>query len=396
LPSQKFLERVKLANLLSYGPSAPWFKLERLNVLIGPNASGKSNLIEALSLLAATPRDLAEPLRRGGGVSEWIWKGGSQDQIAEIEAVLTYPNLHYYLSFTAIDHRLWIRNEAVRNAFPGPKENTPHSYYEFKNGRPVIDVRFTDQAAGRERRPVPDKEVSREQSILSERKDTSLYPELTYLGREFGRIRFYRYWDLSRGSVLRRPQQSDLPNDFLAENGENLGLVINALQNRPDVKRALLANLRLLWEAVEDVQTTIQGGTVQIFFHERGFATPVPISRLSDGTLRFLCLLAILCHPEPPPLVCIEEPELGLHPDAVATVAKLLVDAASRTQLVVTTHSDALVSALSEVPESVVVCERTEAGTSLRRLEAASLERWLESYRLGELWRMGEIGGTRW
>jgi predicted ATPase len=236
----------------------------------------------------------------------------------------------------------------------------------------------------------------RDQSILAQRKDPTLYPELTLVGQEFLRMRFYRDWDVSRGSVLRRPQPADLPNDFLAENGENLALVVNALQNRPEVKKALLDNLKLLWDAVEDVITTTQGGTVQIFFHERGFKTPVPMARLSDGTLRLLCLLAILCHPEPPPLVCIEEPELGLHPDAVATVAKLLVDAASRTQLVVTTHSDVLVSALSEVPEAVVVCERTEAGTSLRRLEPARLEGWLESYRLGELWRMGEIGGTRW
>jgi predicted ATPase len=391
LPGQKFLERVKLANLLSYGPSTPWFSLERLNVLIGPNASGKSNLIEALSLLAATPRDLAEPLRRGGGISEWIWKGEGAEQIAEIEAILTEPNLYYRLAFTANDHRLSIHDEAVRNAFAS-RSNTPFSYYEFRSGSPVVvDLRLTGQ-----RRRLPPREFSREQSILSQLKDATLYPELTYLGRDFGRMRFYRDWDLSRGSVLRRPQQADLPNDFLAENAENLGLVINDLQNRRSVRKILLENLRLLWDGVEDITTKVQGGTVQIFFHERGFATPVPMSRLSDGTLRFLCLLAILCHPEPPPLICIEEPELGLHPDAIATVAKLLVDAASRTQLVVTTHSDALVSALSETPEVVVVCERTEAGTSLRRLDAASLDKWLESYRLGELWRMGEIGGTRW
>lgn len=388
----KFLEEVKLTSLLSYGRHGISLALEPLNVLIGPNASGKSNLIEALTLLAAAPRDLREPFRKGGGVEEWIWKGSSVSHVATIEVLLrpALLGLRYQLAFSATNYRLSIAEEAIEPA-PGSPADLP-SFYTFREGRPVIAVGGT--LSEREIRELS--AVLNDQSILSQRKDPILYPELTLVGQEFLRMRFYRDWDVARESVLRRPQAADLPNDFLAENGENLALVVNALQNRPDVKRVLLDNLKLLWDAVEDVVTTTQGGTVQIFFHERGFKTPVSMARISDGTLRFLCLLAILCHPEPPPLVCIEEPELGLHPDAVATVAKLLVEASSRTQLVVTTHSDALVSALSETPEAVVVCERTPGGTSLRRLEPVRLKEWLENYRLGELWRMGEIGGTRW
>jgi predicted ATPase len=140
----------------------------------------------------------------------------------------------------------------------------------------------------------------------------------------------------------------------------------------------------------------VQGGTVQIFVHEKGLNQPIPATCLSDGTLRYLCLLTLLCHPTPPPLLCIEEPELGLHPDILTTVAELLVEASQRTQLIVTTHSDALVSALTDTPESVFVFEHDDTGTHPRRLEAARLRQWLEKYSLGELWRMGEIGGTRW
>ena len=122
----------------------------------------------------------------------------------------------------------------------------------------------------------------------------------------------------------------------------------------------------------------------------------VPATRLSDGTLRYLCLLAILCHPNPPPLVCIEEPELGLHPDVLPTLAELLKEASERCQLIVTTHSDILVDAMSDRPEAVLVAEKHESGTVLRRLEASKLKPWLEKYRLGALWTRGEIGGTRW
>ena len=74
----------------------------------------------------------------------------------------------------------------------------------------------------------------------------------------------------------------------------------------------------------------------------------------------------------------------------------MLIDASQRTQLIVTTHSDTLISALSEVPESVLVCERDQEGTHLRRLSREPLEEWLDRYALGEVWRMGEIGGVRW
>ena len=124
------------------------------------------------------------------------------------------------------------------------------------------------------------------------------------------------------------------------------------------------------------------------------FASPIPATRLSDGTIRFLALLATLLNPAPPPLVCIEEPELGLHPDALALIAELLVAASERIQLIVTTHSDVLVSALTEHAESVLVCERIAGASQLRRIESARVQDWLDRYRLGDLWRIGELGGN--
>jgi predicted ATPase len=147
---------------------------------------------------------------------------------------------------------------------------------------------------------------------------------------------------------------------------------------------------------VEDITTKISGGTVQIFLHERGLRQPIPATRLSDGTLRYLCLLSILLDPTPPPLICLEEPELGLHPDILPTLANLLIEASQRTQLIVTTHSDVLISAFSEVPEAVLVCERDETGSHLNRVNPNNVKSLLEEYTLGELWRMGELGGNRW
>jgi predicted ATPase len=89
----------------------------------------------------------------------------------------------------------------------------------------------------------------------------------------------------------------------------------------------------------------------------------------------------------------MEEPELGLHPDALSLVAELLVAASARMQIIVTTHSDVLVSALTDHVESVLVCEH-RGSTQLASLDAERLTHWLDKYRLGDLWRMGELGGN--
>jgi predicted ATPase len=142
------------------------------------------------------------------------------------------------------------------------------------------------------------------------------------------------------------------------------------------------------------LSTKVSAGSVQIYLHEDGLSVPVPATRLSDGTLRFLALLAILLNPESATLICVEEPELGLHPDALFLLAELLVEASAKTQVIVTTHSDALVSELTEHAESVLVCDYGETGTELRRLDSTKLTFWLDKYRLGEVWRLGKIGGN--
>ena len=94
-------------------------------------------------------------------------------------------------------------------------------------------------------------------------------------------------------------------------------------------------------------------------------------------------LLAILLHPEPPHLVALEEPELGLHPDVIPHIAELLVGASQRMQLVVTTHSRLLVDALTDRPSSVVVCSRENGESRFERLDEAALREWLQKDGVG-------------
>ena len=396
MEGKRFIRSLRVENFLSYGSEGEEIELQPLNVLIGSNASGKSNLIEAIGLLKATPTDLPAPIRQGGGISDFLWKGQQGIPVAKIQVTVDYPQrsqtLQYQLSLTVAGQKLELVDEAIENEQPFPGEDDVYFYYRYQRGRPVINVKIeNDQQLIR--RSLRREDLIPDQSVLSQRKDPDLYPELSYLANQFSSISLYREWNIGRYSDPRNPQKTDLPEHPLLEDGSNLGLFLNNLQYQLG-NRQIINKLKKFYDAAEELSIKIYGGTVQIFIREENLTQPIPATRLSDGTLRYLFLMALFLDPTPPPLICIEEPEIGLHPDILPTIAEMLIEASQRTQLIVTTHSDALVSAL--LPESVLVCERDEKGSHLHRLEPDRLKNWLENYTLGDLWRMGEIGGTRW
>jgi len=383
-----FLHQLTLRNLLSFGPQTEPLQLGSLNVLIGPNGSGKSNFIEALSLLRASARDLRGGLE--GGVSDWVWKGDPKG-VASLEAIIVNPygqkHLRHRLAFRAEQQTFQLEDERVENEVPYSGQAEAYFYYRYQHGQPVLNIKNGQRRLTREN-------VELNQSILPQRRDPETYPEISYLASVYERIRLYREWSFGRSTVFRAPQQTDMRNDRLEEDFSNLGMFLNRLRLNPRTKSALLNALRDLYDGLTDFELSIVGGTVHVFFIENAFA--IPATRLSDGTLRYLCLLAILCDPEPPPLIAIEEPELGLHPDILPKIADLLIEASARTQLIITTHSDILVNALTEHPETIVVCEKQAGQTVMQRLDAEQLAHWLQDFRLGELWMRGELGGTRW
>ena len=389
------IRELRLDGFLSFPPDSPAFELRALNVLIGPNGSGKSNLIEALELLSVTPGDLAATVRVGGGPAEYLWKGHPRSESAEIEAVFaegtpTGRPLRYRLRFTPVQSRMEILDEAIEELEPKHGERDVYFYYRFQDGYPVLNIK--DHAGNTLERRLQRQDLLPDQSVLAQRKDPEQYPEVTWTGRTFGAIRTFREWTFGRYVPLRQPQPADLSEDGLLPDNSNLALVLNQIEHCGDTRMENL--LRQFFPRSERMSTKVSSGSVQFSLHESGLSSPIPAIRLSDGTMRFLALLATLLSPSPPPLLCIEEPELGLHPDALALLADLLVEASERMQLVVTTHSDALVSALTSHPDAIVACERIGPGTVLRRLEPEKLAEWLDEYRLGDLWRMGELGAN--
>ena len=394
------IHRIRVAGLLSFGPEGIDLPLQPLNVLIGPNGSGKSNLLEVLALLRASPDDLPAPIKAMGGVEEWLWKAPTVAGLtkvasaATIEAVVQSPPqgrmpLRHVLEIIRHGDRFEVADERIENERPQPGRTDTYFFYRYQQGEPVIN---DPDARGLRR-----ESVKPEKSILSQVKDPERYPMLGWLQEQYEQIRLYRDWTFGPSTPVRRMQSSHGRNDILDDDADNLILVLSNIL--PRVENRFVDALRQLYDGVDGIYATVRDGNLLLSLRESG-GRLITTARLSDGTLRYLTLLSILLHPEPPPLVAIEEPELGLHPDAVPEIAKLLIEASERMQLVVTTHSRMLVDALTEHPSSVVVCANEHGESHFERLDDAHLKQWLEDYSasatLGDLWSSGDIGGNRW
>ena len=349
------IERLRVQGLLSFGPDGIDLPLEPLNVLIGPNGSGKSNLLQVLGLL----RDAAggqDRLTNGRDWGKLLWQGPPHVEpdaptIATVGVTVSMAEWEQSLAYSLkILERVQIRES----------------------------VDWAD--AGRS-----DKATLDEKDAINQ------------LHRKFGRIRLYNNWEYGELAAIRKGQgHSDLPysdGPRLTETVGNLPALISRFSS--ERKEALTKRLYRLYDGIVAVHTPFEDNKVSVVIEEAG-GRQVAAERLSDGTLRYLSLLTVLLDPDPPPLIGIEEPELGLHPDIVFELAKLLVEASERTQLVVTTHSHTLVDALTDHPTSVVACDKHEGQTWFKRVTPGVAEAWLNDNSLGQVWSMGGIGGNRW
>lgn len=380
------LKQIHCQNLLSFGPDSKPLELRPLNILIGPNGSGKSNLIDAISILQAVPGDIEVPFREGGGISEWSWKHSSSSKNAElaviIDATAFLPAiLKHEMTFNCDHYGEGLSLEVIQDL---ENDETP-TRFAHHDGKVV----FKSETP-----------LSQGIDLTHLRGNISIVGQITHLSvfrdlrDSYERIVIFRQWSFGRNAPLRKPQRADEPARHLAEDFSNMAVVLGRILYQPTVKQNLLNRLSSFSQGISDIIVYPISGWLEVVFHIDGCA--IPASRVSDGTLRFLALLTILCDPEPPGLICLEEPELGMHPDVIPTIADLLKEASQRTQLIVTTHSPMLVDCFNSTPEDIVVCEKHDGQTQMNRLDPEELKHWLESFSLGKLWSQGNIGGNRW
>jgi predicted ATPase len=195
---------------------------------------------------------------------------------------------------------------------------------------------------------------------------------------------------------MRKTAQLD-DNEYLRADGSNLAAFLYLLQEESAESYSLIRRtVQMVAPFFDDFRlrpNPLQPETIKLEWRHRDSDLYFDASTLSDGTLRFIALATLFLQPIEyrPSTILVDEPELGLHPHAIGTLAALMRQVSAETQVVVSTQSSLLLDYF--VPEEVLVAERVNGGTQIHRLEPEPLAMWLADYSLGQLWEKNEIGG---
>ncbi|MEP7102307.1 MAG: AAA family ATPase [Burkholderiales bacterium] len=343
------------------------FELRPLNVLIGANGAGKSNFIGALRFLSELAGDnFPGYVQKQGKAVSMLHGGAKRTQAIEME-VYGCPN------------------GLISNGYRVTLEPTNDGRLIFAREETWIAGEKTGGSARAMGR-------NHEEALI--RTDTS--PVGLYVRAMMQSWRQYHFHDTGDLAAVKQ-SHSAFDTLRLKPDAGNLAAYIAKLKRKNrDAYNRIVQTIRLVAPFFGDfVLRDETAATVELEWTQRSDPdTPFGAGALSDGTLRFICLVTLLLQPVKnlPDTVLIDEPELGLHPYAIDVLADLLKQVAEERQLIVSTQSVELLNALT--PEDVIVVDRTDDESTFSRLDAEQLAGWLESYTpLGELWLRNVLGG---
>ena len=344
-------------------------ELGAINVVIGPNGSGKSNFIGAFSFLRSI---------REGQLQTYVAEAGGADRVLHFGAKTT-PKLTIEIEFASVN-RYEIELGPTGDDSLVPLWESAW-FYGNRVGR-WIDRTLLPQG--------------REAGIS--RKDQTEAIARNVRGW-LGTWRIYHFHDTSALSPMKRTGDLD-DNAFLRANGSNLAAYLYFLQQKHAPEYGLIRDavkrIAPFFDDFNLVPQRLHEDKIRLGWRHVGNDQYFDASSLSDGTLRFMALATLLLQPRrfQPSVILIDEPELGLHPSALTLFAAIVRSACEGwgpAQVVLSTQSPQLLDYFE--PEEVLVADRFEGGTTIRRLEPGPLAGWLEEYSLGQLWEKNELGG---
>jgi predicted ATPase len=346
-------------------------QLGRINVLVGPNACGKSNLYNSMYLLhAAANGQFARAIASEGGMGSALWAGGDE------EAMISYRtkspvrmNLGVTVDSTCynLSCGLPVEGEAFNPFDIDPRVlalRGVHKYDPF-----ILDPRIKEETvyflSGKKRSQLLDRNkssvwlrdlngdkssfthvLSPSESVISQLREPHRFPQLSMLREHFLSWRFYHQFRTDVSSPIREPRAGTL-TPVISHDGNDLAAALLTVQCMGDWEALNRSIDRGLAGAYLEIVDNVRG-YFELMLRTPGVYRPLSGRELSDGTLRYLCLLSALLSPHPPKLLALNEPETSLHPDLLEPLADLIVHASYKSQMWITTHSTALAGFIEE------------------------------------------------
>jgi len=347
-------------------------ELGAINVLIGANGVGKSNLFSFFTLL------------------EWMFRGELQKFIAIQGAASSLftkgpkvtPRIDARLEF---ESKEWIRK--LRLLLDHAAPDTAVETITIDHEQVVSEAR--------------NKKASSKSDFGARRKESVIRPDhrdrdVREMAGTLSRVRAFHFHDTSMQARVRLAGRVD-DNRGLHGDAGNLAAYLHLLkETKEGYYRRIVDTIRQVYPAFADFDLApdrLKRELIQLEWRERESDYQLGPHQLSDGTLRAIGLITLLLQPEEdlPEIILIDEPELGLHPFALDVFASLVRGVATQRQLFIATQSPALVDLFE--PQDIVVAEAGPDGSSFRRLDPERLRTWLDDFRLSELWEKNVLGG---
>jgi predicted ATPase len=347
--------------------------LGQLNVVTGPNGSGKSSLYRALRLLADTSRgNLISSLAREGGLQSTFWAGPekiSADMRSgrqPIQGTVRKDVAQLRLGFNADDfgYAIDLGYPIGGGAFsldPEIKRECIWSGLVLRPSSMLIDrrgpaLRAVNDAGNWDTIPGP---LSGFESMMTEFADPRSAPEMITVREKIRAWRFYDHFRTDSAAPCRQPQLGTY-TPVLDNDGADLAAALQTIRQ--------IGDGRDLDAAIDDafpkasIDIVNRDGWFEIEMHQHGLLRPLKAAELSDGTIRYLILVAALLTPRPPGLMVLNEPETSLHPDLIPALARLIVNSSQRAQVIVVSHNGDLVESLLAESDSSLIELRKEFG----------------------------------
>lgn len=342
------------------------FELKDLNVIVGGNGAGKSNLISFFKMLRVLiDGNLNRYVRDNGGASDILFNGRKVTEKMEFETRFGERGFRFKLVPTPANGCA-LEDEA---RFYAGGTTGWWLLGDSENGTSKMVTEVTKEAPdGKYSQPVHD-------AIAS--------------------WQIYHFHDTSSTAAMRNYEIVE-DNKVLRTDASNIAPFLLKLKGKHEKEyKDILNAVRLVTPFFDDfILEPRESGSkneVNISWIQKGSDYPMQPYHLSDGSIRFICLATALLQPNPPATIIIDEPELGLHPAAIVILAELILVASKRTQVIVATQSPALIDQFGI--DDIIVVNRKDGASTFKRLDEKDYSEWLKSYTVGELWMKNVIAG---
>ena len=358
-----------------------------LNILIGANGTGKSNLLRFLEIISISAKgELGDHIQSLGGLSAILWDGSARD----ISWTLNYESDistadRYEVTLIRGGWSYQIAAELLSENLGGEE---PFLLIERKGGKAKISADGIEEP-----HELNSELIDEEETLLSTASPFDILSDAPWLKSKLSPIAVYHDVRVDRDAAIRSPAVTRF-EQRIEPDGQNLISVLHTLYtgNREferSVDQAMRAAFGDDYEKLVFPPAADQ--RIQLRVRWKSLKREQSAADLSDGTLRFLFLITALATPDPPPVIAIDEPEVGLHPSMLPIIAEYAADAALRAQVVLTTHSPQLLDAFTETKPTTTVMKWQDGQTILQNLDGDDLDYWLKEYTLGALFKSGEL-----